>query len=358
MGGTQFNGLALVHELCAQGHQVAVCNRGRTAAELPAGTERLVADRTDHDQLRAVLAGRDWDAVYDISAYHPPDAEIMVELLRDRVGHYLFASSTVTYASKDTPITEDDPDERGPTQIEYGLHKLLCEDLLFEAHAEAGFPASSVPFSMVVGPGNAMTDREQRMFQRLHQGRPVLVPGDGTTLLQLGDVGDQSRAMAAMTGREASFGRRYNLSGAVVSRNDYVRIVSEIVGQPADVRFVPGELMEALWTGRRSMPVAAPSGVLDTRPTAKPDPDDPRAILRTRFMLCLSLVQQLAPNIHWWDQDTTFSIQRLRDDIGWSPAESAESMLERAYRWWRDSGRSDIAYDWSTEDRILEMIES
>ena len=30
MGGTQFNGLALVHELARQGHDVTVCNRGRT----------------------------------------------------------------------------------------------------------------------------------------------------------------------------------------------------------------------------------------------------------------------------------------------------------------------------------------
>ena len=37
MGGTQFNGRALVNELARAGHDVTVCNRGRTPAELPAG---------------------------------------------------------------------------------------------------------------------------------------------------------------------------------------------------------------------------------------------------------------------------------------------------------------------------------
>ena len=36
-------------------------NRGKTPSELPAEVERLVADRTDLDQMHAVLAGRDWD---------------------------------------------------------------------------------------------------------------------------------------------------------------------------------------------------------------------------------------------------------------------------------------------------------
>ena len=35
MGGTQFNGRALVHELVAAGHDVTICNRGRTESDVP-----------------------------------------------------------------------------------------------------------------------------------------------------------------------------------------------------------------------------------------------------------------------------------------------------------------------------------
>ena len=357
MGGTQFNGLALVHELVAQGHDVTVCNRGRTESDIPDSVHRLVADRTDHGQLIRVLGGQDWDCVHDVSAYHPEDVEIMLEILSGHVGHYIFASSTVVYGSKNGPISEDDVDERGDTQIEYGLHKLLCEDLLFAAHAESGFPASTVPFSMVLGPHNALTDREQRMFRRILDGRPVLVPGDGSTLLQVGDVADQARAMEQMMGKEVTFGRRYNITGAAgISRNDYVAAVGRVMGREPVVISVPDELMEALWTGKMAVQIGAQSGGLNTRTSTAPNPTSPRAILRTRFMLCLNMVQQLAPNIHWWNQDTVFNTDRLRSDVGWEPTETTESMLARTYDWWQSSDNAGFEYDWSTEEQIRSLI--
>lgn len=361
MGGTQFNGLALVHELVAQGHDVTVCNRGRTEAAIPDSVSRIVADRTDHDQLRGVLGGTEWDCVQDMTAYHPEDVEIMMEIFRDRIGHYVFASSTVTYASKDAPITELDPDDRGETQIEYGLHKIFCEDRLFAAHADHGFPATSVPFSMVLGPHNAMTDREQRMFARLRSGRPVLVPGDGTTIMQVGDVDDQAKALVALMGVDAAHGRRYNLTGAEsVTRNDYVRLAAAAAGVEADVRHVPADLMEALWTGERSVEIAAMSGGLNVRSSGdaqRAQVSGPRAMLRTRFLLCTGLVQQLAPNLHWWNQDTSFSIDRLRTDTGWAPEHTTASMLDKAHAWWAHSPNVAIDYDWTTEDQILALMD-
>ncbi len=49
VGGSQFNGFALVQELVRRGHDVTVVNRGRTDAPFPDGVRRLTADRTDRD---------------------------------------------------------------------------------------------------------------------------------------------------------------------------------------------------------------------------------------------------------------------------------------------------------------------
>jgi nucleoside-diphosphate-sugar epimerase len=38
LGGTQFNGLALVHELARAGHDVTVLNRGKSEGALPRGS--------------------------------------------------------------------------------------------------------------------------------------------------------------------------------------------------------------------------------------------------------------------------------------------------------------------------------
>ncbi len=359
MGGTQFNGRALVHELVRAGHDVTVCNRGRSDAVLPDGVGRLVADRTDHQTLREAIGGRDWDCVQDVTAYHPGDVEVMIDILRDRVGHYVFASSTVIYATSTIlPITEEHPDERGPDQNEYGLHKLLCEDLLLEAHAEHGFPATTVPFSMVFGPHNTLQDREQRMFCRLLAGRPVLVPGDGETLLQLGHVDDQARALEQLMGNEVAHGRRYNLTGpAAITRNGYLALIAEAVGVTPAVVHVPPETMDALWLGELQLGPGQPRIGMDIR-SSRPATDSPRAVMMRRRFEVAQLVQHLAPNIHWWNRSTVFGVDRLRTEIGWEPRHDLRSMIEDTYEWFRRAGLDrSRQFDWGFEDELLAHLQ-
>ncbi len=371
MGGTNFNGLALVHELVRQGHDVTVLNRGRSTTAIPDSVSRLVADRSEPETVRAVLTGTEWDVIQDITAYHPQDVELMVELFSGRVGHYIFASSTVTYTQADVlPITESHPDDRSVRQNEYGLHKLLCEDLLWKAHGEHGFPATSVAFSMVFGPHNMIPAREQRMFRRILDGRPVLIPGDGQTLLQLGHVDDQATALEQMMGRSGTFGRRYNLTGnTAITRNHYVDTISAAIGSTADVRNIPHPIMDALWSGEQILDVAASTGVgLQTRSTVKASDTATVSGSGTvskssrvsrgaqRFQLA-QLVQHLAPNIHHWNSSTAFSIDRLRNDIGWEPQHTFESMVDHTFGWYCDSGLADTqVVDWAFEDSILESL--
>lgn len=359
MGGTNFNGLALVHELVRQGHEVTVLNRGKSEADIPDSVQRLVADRSEPETVRAALAGTEWDVVQDVTAYHPDDVELMVELFRDRVGHYIFASSTVTYATSDIlPITEDDPDDRTDAQNEYGLHKLLCEDILWAAHADHGFPATSVPFSMVFGPHNMIAAREQAMFRRLVDGRPVLVPGDGTTLLQLGHVDDQARALEQMMGKEVTFGRRYNLTGKeYVTRTGYVAGLAAAAGVASvDVRHIAPTTMDALWDGEILVDLGDQGGMsLAVRSRGGGNPTVNRSVGKQRFQLS-QLVQHLAPNIHRWNQSTVFSIDRLRRDIGWEPEHTFASMAEDTFRWWHDAGLAEQPHDWTFEDGVLAVI--
>jgi nucleoside-diphosphate-sugar epimerase len=358
IGGTQFNGLALVHELARAGHDVTVLNRGRSAAALPDSVHRLVADRSEPDTMRAALAGTEWDCVQDMTAYHPGDVELMVELLRDRVGHYVFASSTVTYASADIlPITEHHRDDRTEAQNEYGMHKLLCEDLLFAAHAEFGFPVTSVPFSMVFGPHNSLPDREQRMFVRMLTGRPVLIPGDGTTLGQIGHVDDQARALEQMMGKAITLGKRYNLTGGeYYSDNGYVDTFAAVLGVEIERVNVPHPLMHALWDGEIDIDLGGGfSARMDIRSSGSPR--GARQVETARKFALTRLIQRLAPNLHRWNTSVIFSIDRLRRDIGWEPQHGFVSAVEHTYDWFcREGLDKTLQPDFSFEDRLLELI--
>ena len=353
MGGTQFNGLALVWELARAGHDVTILNRGQTEARLPAGIERLVGDRTDPESIRKALAGRDFDCVQDVSAYRPEDVRLMTELLRGRVGHYVFASSTVIYAASDLlPITEDHPVDRSDRQNEYGLNKILCEDHLVQQHREHGFPATIVAFSMVFGPRNILPDREQRMFVRLLRGRKVLLPGDGTTVGQVGHVYDEARALRMLMGNVQTFGRRYNLTGAdSFSDEGYVDTLARVVGVEANKVFIPAELMDDLYAGRVDLSGAALRANVDIRSTRT----DERA---ARLFQLGRIVQRLAPHLHHWNRSVFFGIDRLRRDVGWEPEYTFQGAVEQTWEWMQSEGLHETRdFDFSGEDELIARIE-
>jgi len=353
MGGTQFNGLALVHDLASTGHQVVILNRGKSEAKLPLGVERVFADRTKPDQMRDVLRCVDVDAVIDVTAYRPEEVELMVEIFRGRIEHYVFISSTVIYASSDTlPITENHPVVRDEPQQEYGRNKLLCEDILVRAWRESRFPASTVAFSMVMGAGNILPDREQRMFQRLLRGRPILIPGNGRTLQQIGHADDQARALRMMLCNPKTYGQRYNLTGGdYFTQEGYVDVFSTVLDRKADKVFIPPSLMNDLWEGRVEVEMPRTQTKADTRGR-----DKVSRVMTNRFMLTM-LVQQIAPNIHWWDRSTIYSIEKLKRHTGWEPELDFPRAVERTWRWYQGEGldRSQ-EFDFGFEDELVKLV--
>ena len=351
MGGTRFNGLALVHELVRHGHDVTIFNRGQTEAALPRGVRRVYGDRTDHDGMREAFAGEEFDCIQDISAYTPADVESMVDIFRGRTGHYVFASSTVIYAAtKVLPIRESSPVDGTDRQSQYGLDKLACEAILLREHRANGFPATIVPFSMVFGPHNIIPEREQRMFARLLLGRPVLVPGDGTTLSQIGHVDDEAAALRMLMQQPQTFGKRYNLTGRDYwSDEGYIDTFADIVGAEADKAFIPAATMDAIYDGEIALGDDIGRGAGGGSVSA---PESQRNLPYFQ-----QLIQRLAPYIHRWNESTVFSIERLRRDIGWEPAYTFRSAVEHTYEWYRSEGLFESrSFDWSWEDRLLERL--
>src|SRR5690348_13565116 len=90
LGGTGNIGPYHVRAAVHRGHHVAVFSRGRTTAELPAGVEHLLGDRSAD---LSSIQGRDWDAVLDIATFGPNWVRTLGEALRGRVGHYTFVST-------------------------------------------------------------------------------------------------------------------------------------------------------------------------------------------------------------------------------------------------------------------------
>lgn len=254
LGGSVFVGRHLVELLLAQGHDVAVLNRGLTHSELPAEVERLVADRTDLGQLGAVLIGRQWDAVFDVSGFvmaaGGSDVEGLLDLLAGNVGRYVFVSSIMAYDQSMVgrfPWSEDLPTSSDGAGT-YGGFKAAAEAAMLARHAATGFPVTIVRPAAIYGPDNNIFDMETPMFLRLLQARPVLVPHGGLVVGSYGHVDDLCAAMVALSNHPAAIGEVFNVSTDAVDANTYVETLAEVVGVTANVVRLPDSMLTEITT--------------------------------------------------------------------------------------------------------------
>jgi 2'-hydroxyisoflavone reductase len=191
LGGTGFIGPHIVRRALARGHEVTLFNRGRSNTELFPEVEKLVGDR-DGD-LESLKNGQ-WDAVLDNTGYVPRHVRDSAELLKDRVGRYLFTSTGSVYdlttglfpwapGSKLIPWSNPDSEDVGEY---YGEFKAQCERIVEEVYTDR---ATLVRPTYIAGPGDS-SQRFTWWVERIFRGGDVLAPGNPDTSFDIIDVRD------------------------------------------------------------------------------------------------------------------------------------------------------------------------
>ncbi len=259
IGGTRNTGPALVRHLLDQGHHVTTFNRGITLDDLPESVERLRGDRGKHEDLAAALAGKRFDCVVDMVLYNGEEAEDIIGLLADRVGHYIFISSGQVYLVREgveRPFSEDDyagqlmpapkPNTFGYEEWLYGIGKRGAEDALAEAWATRQFPYTSLRLPMI----NSERDPFKRLYNyllRIKDGGPILIPHKPQYPLRHVYVEDVAQAIERLVNSGPGSHRAYNISqDETLSLADLIGLIAEIMDQPVpELVEVKRSLLEA-----------------------------------------------------------------------------------------------------------------
>ncbi len=201
MGGTRFVGKPLVSRLLHQGHSLTLFTRG--LQPVPEGVAALNGDRGD-DQSLDQLKGLAFDVIVDSSGRTLNDSQRVVERTGAPSHRFLYVSSAGVYAGSHTwPLDEDSPLDPGSRHAGKGETErwLMREGIAF----------TSFRPTYIVGPGN-YNPVERWFFDRIMHDRPIPLPGDGTTITQIGHVEDLAEAMARSLEVDASCNRIYNCS--------------------------------------------------------------------------------------------------------------------------------------------------
>jgi nucleoside-diphosphate-sugar epimerase len=236
IGGTGVISSACAELAVSRGHDLTLLNRGRRAAT--PGVRPLIADISDPSASRAALGAERWDAVVDFIAYTPADIAARLALLRGRTAQYLFISSASAYQKPvmHLPITESTPLVN--PFWDYSRQKQACEDLLLNALRTEGFPATIVRPSWtydetkITVPVNSA--KNYTLVHRLRQGRPVIVPGDGTSLWTMTHTTDFARGLVGLLGHSGAIGQAFHItSDEVLTWNQIYGLVAAAAGVTA-----------------------------------------------------------------------------------------------------------------------------
>lgn len=259
LGGTGFIGPHQVRYALARGHKLTLFNRGRRPKDWPAEVEELTGDRNAGD-LKTLENG-EWDVCIDNPTTLPFWVRDAGQVLKGRVGHYVFVSTLSVYADNATPgAAEDAPlaayagadamaetaeslrDSRGAL---YGPLKAESERTARRIFGDGA--VSIVRPGLICGPGDE-TDRFTYWPARLANdgGRwdpTVLAPGAGDDPVQIIDARDLAEWIVRVAEARAAGG--FNATGRPIPMRTLLAEVSAGVGAKPPLAWAPTPFLRA-----------------------------------------------------------------------------------------------------------------
>jgi nucleoside-diphosphate-sugar epimerase len=158
-----------------------------------------------------------FDVVADFIAFEPLQIERDIRLFKSKTKQFIFISSASSYQKplSHYKITESTP--LSNPYWEYSRNKIACEELLISEYRNNFFPITivrpshtysneSIPFAI---------QGEKGCFQvidRIMKGKPVIIPGDESSLWTVTHNSDFAKAFVGIMGNRAALGEAVQIT--------------------------------------------------------------------------------------------------------------------------------------------------
>ncbi len=323
VGGTLFIGRHLVQRLLERGDDVTILHRGRRNP-FQGRVREVHCDRNDTASIVRVLQEGEYEYVFDnVYDWQRGTTGKQVKAAAEACGpalqRYVFVSSCAAYGDG-LDLAEDAP-LAGPRHPDsYCRNKADSERSLLALYAEAGIPTTTLRPPFIYGPHNPFY-REAFFWDRLVAGRPILIPDDGSRLMQFVGVSDFAGAALLAAGTKAAAGRAYNIAHREPVRQDeLVALLGAAAGIEPELRRVSRKTILGL--GGQVF--------------------DPPFYFGQYFDM---------PSI-------TMNITRAQTELGFEPSTILEGLRD-AWNWYRRlSPEERVQPDFSFDDRVMAATRS
>ena len=235
IGGTGLISTAISSQLAARGDDVALFNRGLSKDRLHGAVRQVRGDRNNEAVLAEALKRELPDAVIDMVAYAPSQAEALLRASQGRTPQLVVCSSVCVYGGPLTklPATEDEPHR--PVG-DYGRNKSAIERMVLGRNGAGGEYGTILRPSFSTGEGATLNGLvfDDSTVSRLRKGLPLVVMDDGAAAWAIAHVEDVARGFVASLGNPAARGQAYHLtSDEHTDWNGVFAAMADAAGAPA-----------------------------------------------------------------------------------------------------------------------------
>jgi nucleoside-diphosphate-sugar epimerase len=242
IGGTGQISLPCVEQSIAAGHKVAVFNRGQRGEALPAGVESIVGDMNDAASYGA-LGDRKFDVVNQFMVFRPEQMQRDIEVFAGKTSQYIFISSASVYQKPPHHyvISEAKTPAVNP-YWPYSQAKIACEELV---KGSKNLPWTIVRPSHTVRSGMpTMVNEGDIVPQRMLQGKPVIVAGDGATPWTLTRSEDFAKPYVGLFGKQKALSDIFHItSDRGHTWDEIYRAIGRGLGVEAKIVHVPTDVL-------------------------------------------------------------------------------------------------------------------
>ena len=244
IGGTGVISSACSALALERGIELYLLNRGTSIRPAPEKAKILIADFNDPVAVKKVLGSHHFDAVVDWIAFRPEQIDSAIQLFRSITSQFIFISSASAYQTPPAhlPVTEstilDNP------YWEYSRNKIACEERLVRAYRDEKFPFTIVRPSHTYDRTLLPFEGHWTVVDRMRQGKPVIVHGDGTSLWTLTHHKDFARGFIGLLGNPQAISEAVHItSDEWLNWNQIFEIVGHAAGVEPKLVHVPSEVI-------------------------------------------------------------------------------------------------------------------
>jgi len=219
IGGTGTISAAIADRMVNElGWDVWLLNRGNRSGRAPENAHQITCDIRDEAAAAEALGAMTFDAACEFIAFRREDVERDFRLLNGKVKQYIFTSSASAYHKPAANYIITEGTTLANPYWQYSRDKIACEAFLMEKYRETGFPVT------IVRPSHTYDERRMpvclhgkngswQVLRRMLDGKPVIIPGDGSSLWTLTFNRDFAVGYTGLIGNRHAIGEAFQITG-------------------------------------------------------------------------------------------------------------------------------------------------